>query len=196
MDRITQLFQGLEQSAPRPTITRTLGSFLRLPVRLCESAGPLMILPLVVGLLAVSPGAGSAQCLGCGLCIYGDDISLCCTGARDHSGSNECGQGEYDNGMRWCEDGEDDCEDEIFAMMPGTDLPETDLMAITTVMDGGMLAAETGYLVVFDGAAKIIRRRCNGTFVAQLTESDQGLALIARSRSQGLEESPRRGIGG
>jgi len=98
--------------------------------------------------------------------------------------------------MRWCEDGEDDCEDEIFAMMPGTDLPETDLMAITTVMDGGMLAAETGYLVVFDGAAKIIRRRCNGTFVAQLTESDQGLALIARSRSQGLEESPRRGIGG
>ena len=192
MDRITQLFQALGQSAPRPTIIKALGSFLRLPVRFFESALPLMTLPLVVGLLALSPDGASAQCVGCGLCLYdGDEISVCCAGSRDHTGYHECGQGETSGGIRWCEAQGEGCEDDVFAMMP-----QTDLMAITTVMDGDMLAAGTGYLVVFDGGAKIIRRRCNGAFVARVTESDQRLALIARIRSQGLEGSPARLFGG
>ena len=197
MDRITQLFQTLGQSAPRLTIIKALGSFVRLPVRLFESARPLMILPLVVGLLALSPDGGSAQCMGCGLCLYGEDeVSVCCAGGRDHTGYDECGQGEEASGIRWCEASGEGCEDEIFAMMSETDLPERDLMAIATVMDGGMLAAATAYLFVFDGADKIIRRKCNGAFVARVTESDQRLALTARIHSQGLEESPPRLFGG
>lgn len=196
MDGITQLFQAPGQSAPRPTIIKALGSFLWLPARLFESALPLMSLPLVVGLLALSTDGVSAQCLGCGLCDYGEEFSVCCAGSRDHTGYDECAQGEGPGEIRWCEAEGEGCEDEIFAMMSETDLPEADLMAITTAMDGGMLAAGTGYLVVFDGGAKIIRRRCNGAFVARVTESDQRLSLIAWIRSQGLEESPRRSFGG
>ena len=84
-----------------------------------------------------------------------------------------------------------ECEDDLWAMDASTDRK-----AITTVMEGRTLAAATGYFFVFDGADKILRRKCNGAFVARVTESDQRIALNARIRGQGSEESPPWLFGG
>ena len=148
MNRIKQLLQALVATtfALVPLVLRLTGievlrNFLQLPARSFESARPLMALPLVVGLLAVTPDEGSAQCWGCGLCDWGDDFTLCCSGGM--SGYDDCAQGYTPQGFIYCDSEGSGCEDDLWAMDASTDRK-----AITTVMEGGMLAAASGYFFV------------------------------------------------
>lgn len=135
----------------------------------------------MVGLLAVTPVGGSAQCY---TCRYSPKWPFPhCAVVED--GLSDCIQPEGEDPDRGpyqgCESRGDECED-VWAMDESTDRE-----AITTVMEGDMLAADTGYFFVVDGSDKVLRRKCGGAFVARITEADQRLAFDTRIRGQGVE---------
>ncbi|MDE2751789.1 MAG: hypothetical protein OXI83_04360 [Gemmatimonadota bacterium] len=188
MDRIKQLLQALVTTTfalvplvLRPTGTKVLRNFLQLPARSFGGARSLVALPFVVGLLAVTLYGGSAQCYRCG---WSDEWPFPhCAPVED--GWSDCIQpgGEDPDQGSWqaCDTGGDACED-VWAMDASTDRK-----AITTVMEGDMLAADTGYFFIVDGSDKVLRRKCSGAFVARITEADQRLAFDSRIQGPGLE---------
>lgn len=190
MDRIKQLLQALVATtfALVPPVLRLNGiemprNFRQFPARSFASPcpRPLMALPLVAGLLAVTPDGGSAQCY---VCRWNTEWPFphCAAVEDGRSGCTQPDGVDPDRGpWQGCETGGDACED-VWAMDASTDRK-----AITTVMAGDMLAADTGYFFVVDGSDKVLRRKCSGVFVARITEADQRFAFDTRIRDQGLE---------
>ena len=160
-----------------------LGRSSQMPEASRGVVGRLAVLPLIVGgLLAASPGAGTAQCWNCGWSPFGEWPSSICEGSD--SGSSDCAQIGRSHDHR-CEPSGDDCEDELFALNPPSERE-----AIGTVMAGRMLAADTGYYFVVDGGSTVIRRKCGNALVARISIADQPLVLAARVRRQDPVEEP------